>query len=157
MMVGLGSYESGILDTIKRMLEEGTLPSGETCAESGRATRDFIRLVVLCERLYTAADRHSGGQAAWILGIWGLVWTMGHKQDPKVYGRDTVVTIPLRLCREYHRKLAGWGTQRKFRRLLRTVPVYARLLEEYPSATIQVDATLPDAKDVNSWDLDEWP
>ncbi len=76
-----------------------------------------------------------------LLGCWALMLTMGGKQGD-ARGRDTAVSIPLRVCREYHRGLARWGTRRRLRRLLKTVPIYARLLDEYPRATIRVEASL---------------
>ncbi len=39
--------------------------------------------------------------------------------------------------------------RRKLRRLLRTVPVYARLLDEYPKATLAVAGTLAKFDDLD--------
>jgi hypothetical protein len=155
---GLGAYESGVIDTIRRMLDEGTLPWGETCAESGRPTQDVIQLVVQCERLQTAKDGLRSWQlAVFLFGLWALLVMAGRgQQHEEARGRDTFVTIPLRLQRESHRRLARWGTQRTFRRLLKTVPVYARLLEEYPRAAIRVDATPIEVKGPGLGDLDVW-
>jgi hypothetical protein len=141
---GVGAYESGAIDTIRRMLDEGTLPWGETCAESGRPTADIIRLVVQCERLHAARD----GSAArflilFFLGPFYILLAM-RAQEREAHGRETMVRVPLRLSREYHRGLARWWAHRRRRRLLTTVPVYAALLKEYPKATIRVDAASTD-------------
>src|SRR5271155_3117361 len=54
---GLGSYESGAIDTIRRMLAEGALPWGEACAQSGHPTWDVMHFHGQCERIYAAQDR----------------------------------------------------------------------------------------------------
>jgi hypothetical protein len=136
--VGLGAYESGAIDTILRMLDEGILPWGETCAESGRPTRDVLPLHVQCERIHAPADNTKVILLALLvtpLALLGL-----RKDQREAVGRDTSVVVPLRLSRAYHRSLSRWGggSQRRLQRLLRTVPVYARLLDEYPNATIQI-------------------
>jgi hypothetical protein len=137
--VGIGSYESGAIDAIRRMLAEGTLPWGETCAVSGRPTRDVLRIEVQCERLHLPQDPTKVVLLlATCFGPWATLILFRGQRD-QAHGRDTVVRIPLRVCREYHRGLERWWMKRKLRRLLRTVPVYARLLDEYPGATIAVD------------------
>jgi hypothetical protein len=146
---GIGSYESGSIDTIRRMLAEGTLPWGETCAVSGRPTRDVMRLEVQCERLQLPQDPVKFVLLLGMcLGPWATLILFQGQRD-QAHGRETVVTIPLRVCREYHRGLERWWSKRKLRRLLRTVPVYARLLDEYPRAAIAVDETLLDIEDLD--------
>jgi hypothetical protein len=151
---GLGAYESGTIDTIRRMLEHGELPWGETCAESGRPTDDIVQFSVQCEQIHVAKDR--AGLVFWVGLIFGPFWLLlaARSKDRENHGRETVVEIPLRVCGEFHRKLARWGSQRKFRRLLVTVPVYARLLEEYPTATIRVDSTWSGVKSSVDWELE---
>jgi hypothetical protein len=138
---GLGAYESGAIDTIRRLMSEGTLPWGDTCAQSGLPTRDILHFHVQCERTHAAQERSRlEVLVVVLLGFWALLLTMG-AEEGDARGRDTAVSVPLRLRREYHRGLARWGTQRRLRRLLRTVPIYARLLDEYPRATIRVERT----------------
>jgi hypothetical protein len=143
---GLDAYESGAIDTIKRMLAEGALPWGETCAESGRPTKDLIQLVVQCERLHVPQDRYKLALLAVLIFGWVAALLAFGGKDREARGRDTSIRIPLRLDREYQDRLARWASQRRLRRLLRTVPVYARLLDEYPRATIRVDATWTELK-----------
>ena len=142
-MSGIGAYEARAIDTVRRMLAEKSLPWGETCARSGRPTDDEAWLQV-------QLDPDDG----WRDSIWnwaGLIYTCGvlvilfgilfkpfGARDP-----DNVVILPLRLERQYQRRLALWGTQRTLRRLVSTVPVYARLLEEHPYCRIRVMPTGP--------------
>jgi hypothetical protein len=150
-MSGVGAYESGAIDTIQRMLAEGALPWGETCAESGRPTRDLIHLVIQCERLHLPQDQHKLALLGVLIFGWVAALVAFAGKDREAHGRDTSICIPLRLDREYHGKLARWGSQRKLRRLLRTVPVYGRLLEEYPRATIRVESSWIDPKGDATW------
>jgi hypothetical protein len=146
---GIGSYESGTIDTIRRMLAEGTLPWGETCAVTGRPTRDVIRIEVQCEHLHSPEDPV---RFALLLGLcvgpWATLLLYGRGRD-QPQGRDTVVTVPLLVCREYQIGLDRWWKKRGLRRLLRTVPVYARLLDEYSKATLAMDETLVDIEDLD--------
>jgi hypothetical protein len=150
-MSGVGAYESGAIDTIQRMLDEGALPWGETCAESGRPTKDLIHLVVQCERLHVPQDRYKLALLAVLIFGWVAALLAFGGKEREARGRDTSIRIPLRLGRDYHDKLARWGSQRKLRRLLRTVPVYGRLLDEYPRATIRVDSSWIDPKGDTTW------
>lgn len=75
---GLNSYESGTIDTIRRMLAEGTLPWGETCAESGWPTKDVIELAVQCERFYAPQDRYLVAVfASLLVGFWMAILALG--------------------------------------------------------------------------------
>ena len=62
----------------------------------------------------------------------------GMREKKKERTRETIVEVPLRVCGEFHGGLSRRWMKRKLRRLLRTVPVYARLLDEYPAARITV-------------------
>ena len=70
--------------------------------------------------------------------LYGILFKPFVARDP-----DNVVILPLRLERKHQRRLVLWGTQRTLRRLMSTVPVYARLLEEHPYCRIRVMPTGP--------------
>src|SRR5262245_55013132 len=48
-LAGQGAYEAGTIDTIHRMIRDGELPYGHTCAISGHPTSDTYDLNVQCE------------------------------------------------------------------------------------------------------------
>jgi hypothetical protein len=129
---GQGAYESGPIDTIHRMLAEGTLPWGTACAVSGLPTDDVIHLTVECERLHAGSDNLKIA-----LLISPLLFFLARYRERDAVGRDTVVWTPLRVCREHHRSVAK-ARQRTLRRLLGSVPIYQRLLKEYPRPRIIV-------------------
>jgi hypothetical protein len=60
-------------------------------------------------------------------------------RPPRDVGRDTVVLTPLRVSAKHHRRLLR-SSQRALKRWLKTVPVYAQLLKEYPRARVVFDA-----------------
>jgi hypothetical protein len=45
-MAGQDAYEAGTIDTINRMIRDGDLPWGDTCAISGLPTTDSYNLYV---------------------------------------------------------------------------------------------------------------
>jgi hypothetical protein len=69
--VGIGAYESGIINTIERMIDQGELPHGDTCAISGMPTEDTYSFYVQCESSYT-----SGGEPEGFLGVFVQFFVM---------------------------------------------------------------------------------
>jgi hypothetical protein len=138
VMAGEGAYEAGTIDTILRMLDEGTLPWRETCAITGRPTRDVIEVYVECEKVHSSSN-HGGWLflAVMLLG-WMAVLLKGAVKEHDPQGRETRVRTPLRVERDVQAVVLKMKSQRKLRRLLRQVPIYARLLDAYPEATIVV-------------------
>jgi hypothetical protein len=127
---GKGAYETGTADVIAAMLRAGQLPWGDTCAHSGLPTEDVFDLSVQCERCH-AQDR-SGG---WLAAFAGALLSIAVQPEWETHGHEVVVYTPLRLREEFHARFRKAG-QRSLRRLLRSVPVYGRLLDEYPDARI---------------------
>jgi hypothetical protein len=133
---GQSAYESGPIDTIERMRREGSLPWGERCAACGCPTSDCIDLRVECERIVAAQDNMKLRMFLAVL-ISPLMFLAMRDSHKDAVGRDTVVDIPLRVCRKHSRSLRRSG-QRKLRRLLCSVPVFQKLLEAYPRPRISV-------------------
>ena len=139
-IAGQGAYESGILDTVNRMVREGELPQGETCVISGFPTDDFYNLYIQCEFVNKKRLLGWGNVIRLLLlMIWPLLfWVAGGFDEEAVeHGHDRGVYAPLRVRKEDHNRLKRIRSQAKLRRLLRTVPIYAELLKEYPRAVIR--------------------
>jgi hypothetical protein len=155
--VGRAAFEAGIVDTIRRMIADGELPPRNVCLVTGRFTKDTADVVVQCERVW----KRGPGKATWAFAIFAAIflpfwvlWIMldhySGKEKRQELGRDTLVRIPLRVCAECNdrlRRMSQW----RLRRLLRTVPVYASLLKEYPGARIIVPSP---RKQVNEWEME---
>ena len=141
-MAGKGAYETGTADTIRRQIEIGELPPGTLCVISGRPTTAIADIQVQCERTWIRGPT-SKRFALVIVGIlllpfwviWALVtWALLDEEHQEL-GRDTFVKTPLRIHEECLPQLKR-ASQRKLRKLLRTVPLYAELLKEYPGAKV---------------------
>jgi hypothetical protein len=133
----LGAYESGVIDTIRRMIADGSLPWGETCMVSGSPTDEVLDVVVHCERVHAARESSKLMVLFALLSpILALLALREERREP--LGRETSVSVPLRVSSPFHRKLARRGSRGELRRLLRSVPVYAELLDRYPDATVEI-------------------
>lgn len=140
---GQGAYETGIIDTIRRMIDEGTLPAGRVCAISGDPTSDSYELYVQCESPSIKGTITGHSVADFFLmfvlpSVQLHYWTTMDEERREV-GYDRGVTVPLRVCRQCHDQLRRMRSQWRLRRLLETVPIYAQLLREFPDARISTE------------------
>lgn len=142
-MVGQGAYESGIIDIINRMIDTGELPYGRECVLSGFPTNDLHPVRVECEKKWTTGAGKGRGlfviftvlfMPFWI--IWALIGKALLDDPRRELGRDTAIEVPLRVHSDFREKLRGMTNQRALQKLLRTVPIYSKLLDEYPHAKI---------------------
>ncbi len=135
---GKAAYKPTVIEAIERLTREGDLPFSETCALCGMPTSDSIELYAECER---ARYRPPSVVPWWLLWLpWApVIWLMSKflPLPGETQGRDTGVTLPLRVCKRDQGRLPR--NQRKLRDLLRPVPIYEQLLEEYPRARIYTD------------------
>jgi len=133
---GQAAYETGTVDVIRRMVAEGTLPAGELCAFSGKPTQHAMDLSVHCERVQAEkAGLRSLQFLVFLLGPVAMLF--GQRSSSEPVGRETSVWTPLRVAKDHHTTVTR-ASQKTLRRLLRTVPVYAALLDQYPRARVQI-------------------
>ncbi len=145
---GQAAYPSAIIDIINRMLDDRELPWGDKCAVSGTPTNDVMLLAVQCEIPSLPHIRRGGFGWAWQLLLslcllpFGLIRvplpSPAEKNVPLpdlALGHEGRVRIPLRVRRD-HWQLVFEMSQEELRKLLATVPVYAKLLNHYPQANI---------------------
>jgi hypothetical protein len=135
---GKGAYEAGVIDTINRMVTSGELPPGNRCAVSGEPTDDVLDLFVEAEQVSQIGTNIAAAALVAVLcsPIIALAMTV---KPPRDVGRDTLVLTPLRIAAKYHGRVLR-SSQRKLKRWLKTVPVYAQLLAEYPNARVVLHA-----------------
>ena len=141
--VGQEAYATSTVDVIQRMIRDGELPYGDTCALSGLPTLDVYTLSVQCESKWVRGP--GTGRYLFValsilfLPFW-MLWVLLGKalldEERQELGRDRVVSAPLRVREEHHDRLRRTRSQSKLRKLLRAVPIYAKLLEEFPRARI---------------------
>lgn len=144
---GKDAYESGTADTIRRMIRSGELPDDGVCAVSGKPTDDTVVLEILIPKVFRNQDVERSNNALILFGgLWAMALVALSGQH-KAYATDTdqasTLRVPLRVAKVYHAKL-GRMNQRRLRRLLRSVPIYATLLNENPVAQVSVVDELED-------------
>jgi len=140
---GQRAYETSTIDEIRRMLRDGDLPAGDLCVLSGLPTREVCNLYVHCETKWVKGPKEWTFYVV-ILSIlflpfwwvWFLIGKSVLDEERRELGRDRSVQTPLRVHPDYHDQLRRIRSQAKLRSLLRTVPVYAKLLDEFPKAKI---------------------
>jgi hypothetical protein len=137
-LAGQGRYEAGTIDRICAMVKRGELPLGDRCVVSGEPTHDAIDLWVQAERIFTG-DENRLARILLALLISPHLLYASSSSDPRRMnvGRETFVPTPIRVAEAYHRRVRN-ASQRRLKRWLRKVPIYAELLREYPFATVRL-------------------
>ena len=104
--VGLPSVPVSPAEHVTSLVDEGTLPPGE-CVDCGSLGADELRLVAICETETTHSSSPSIGWAELMTVVSLLtpyvVVIFNFKDDNEfaaatVFGRDTTVPVPVRLC-----------------------------------------------------------
>jgi hypothetical protein len=144
---GSDPYESNTIDAIHRLIDQGSLPESQVCAVTGKPTLDVLTLTINAS---TAFQQRGGWTAQLLLSLvcsWWLIFL------PRVFARTvpveesaTTIQVPLRVSASHHARLRS-ASQRKLKRLLRTVPIYAKLLDENPHALVSVEAACASSRD----------
>jgi hypothetical protein len=123
---------------IERMLADGELPAAGGCSGCGRADAEVVKVVAECERRWFRRP----GRWDWLIVAvfsWPIAlityWVDRRSGEVKEFGRDVVLTLPIRLCDECR---AEMRTPADVANFLSAVPVYSRLLDRYPDAKLSL-------------------
>ena len=102
-------------------------------------------LEVECERSYVKNKRSQLWGTVLMIGalfvcfpVAIFMWLIGrdlYQTPAERVGRDVVISIPICVCKDSQSTVRGWG-QSRLKSLLRSVPIYERLLNEYADAKI---------------------
>lgn len=139
---GESPFPLSTVERIQAMIRDGSLPSGDVCPYSGRAANDTVFFHVQCERAW-----ERGGDSRQIAEIilyfllcgWvGALFVAARSKPAKqmVFGRNTLLEVPLRISSDVRKKVLGIRGQKKLRALLCHTPIYSELLREFPDATV---------------------
>lgn len=130
--------EEGTIQVIKRMVRTRELPASGPCPHSGKKADDVVvfrlRFDPVEERALAAAKAKPKGLFGWFGGK-GAAALATPPDRPE--SRDVWVDMPLRVAHEAHAEILQSSGQKHFRDMLRTVPIYATLLAEHPTARIE--------------------
>src|SRR5262249_51832693 len=122
---------------IEQLAARGLLPEGTACAYCGTATAAVVTFRATCARAWVEEPENPYLLVAFV-GVLGLFAGLLSRQrrEARQHGRDVVLPLPLRLCHACRPLMADAATLTE---TLRRTPVYARLLDKYPEATIVLD------------------
>jgi hypothetical protein len=140
---GQARYDVSAVDRIRQKVAEGSLPTETECVKCGSQTQDILFSFIECERPWI-----TGGAGFWqiffaalVLPYWFLLRMSNKAYDnPRVFGRETVVETPLRMCLQCQSAVRGSHGVRALAELIRKVPLYEELLREFPEAEIGVSS-----------------
>ena len=129
--------EEGTIHLIKRMVRTRELPpSGRPCPHSGKRADDVIVFRIHFDPVEERAIAAAKVKPKGLFGWFGAKAGTAVKEAPGE-SHDVWVDMPLRVAHEAHADILQSTGQRHFRDMLRTVPVYATLLAEHPTARIE--------------------
>ena len=143
-LAGKAAYITNTAEEIKRVLADGELPFPRDCVVCRMRTEEIFECITVCEQPAARSESDPGWgffnllvtplalMAGWIV----FVDSEGAPEQADAHGRELVVSTPLAMCQRCHGETRGLTKQSGLRALLQTVPIYARLLEEFPEATI---------------------
>ncbi len=138
-LAGKERYESGIIDAIGRMIRSGELPRDEICAISQRPTTDVLEIDVHLPRLFKTEKEAMPGPALLLGGLLGVLVLSMARRSKYAEEEESIIRVPLRVGAEYQSKVRVMSP-RRLKKLLRRVPIYAKLLDENPDARIEIAA-----------------
>jgi hypothetical protein len=137
-------FNAGIVDQIRHKVTEGALPSETTCVNCGADTDAVLHCKVECERPWNFGG---GFWQHFFLYVLAPIWIWGQLRrdynNPEVYGQETIVKAPLRVCPDCQSSIRKSQKQRMLRTFLRRVPEYEELLQEYPRARVFISSGRP--------------
>jgi hypothetical protein len=130
------------LETISRAIAEGRPPIDDVCLISGRRTQQRLWVRIECERRWRKTDHADN----WVLRLLGVLFggfeylilarSVPAAEEPREFGRETWIDVPLPIHEQHHPAFRRYGAG-KLKPLLREVPLYAKLLDEYPEAEVR--------------------
>ena len=131
------------IQTIKRMIRTRELPVAGPCPHSGKPANDVVVFRLhfdpVAEEELAATEQAAASSGGW--SLFGLFSGKGGaataKRSTPALGHDVWVDMPMRVAHEAHAEILLSRSQKHFRDMLRTVPIYARLLTEHRTARIE--------------------
>ena len=129
------------IEEIRVLVRRGELPNGSICPYSDRPANATLVLLVKCEQMWVrGGDRWRTGSivaAVLFCGWIGALLALFSPVRREELGRDTVVEVPVRISSDLADEMLRIRQQKKLKSILRKTPIYAKLLEEFPRASVQ--------------------
>jgi hypothetical protein len=135
-----GQTTKSTLELVQEMVRTGELPIETVCPISGRQADETILFHIQCERSWVrGGEPFDLGKimAYYLLFGWiGALIASRKMEAREEFGRDTFLTVPVRISGEVRAKIFRTRRQKTMKSYLLHVSIYARLLREYPDAVV---------------------
>jgi hypothetical protein len=126
-------------ESVRVLVAAGELPAGTTCVRCQFPTSEVLECSVECERPYIKQRTFWESVLMYMLApLWLSIIARHYYDEPEVFGRETIVKMPLRMCSNCQALFVGRARASELREALCTVPAYAELLATYPGASVAV-------------------
>lgn len=149
-MLGREAYITNSVEAINKEINLGNAPAGKRCLLCQSDSTTFHNYIAICEQssLIAKDDRAPNDiptQLAkifsWLAFGWlpfVMVYLRKRRlgQETEVQGRDVTVAVTLPVCDQCCESATN-ALARRSRKLMRQVPLYRELLEEYPSLRLR--------------------
>jgi hypothetical protein len=140
---GLNPIPLNTVETIQKLIRSNALPNEKTCPISGRIADTVVYFRVECESTWVKGREPLS--VKWVVvyvlffGWLGkLLATIRNDTPREELGRDVSVDVPIKVSEETLSRVLKMTAQRKLKKILKTNPIYAKLLSEYPRAVVSV-------------------
>ena len=135
------------------MITRGELPETELCCECGATTGQVMWFRVQCETAWSGESSDSEAIAmavfGWIAALASMLSPRAGYQSPEIHGREVAVSVPLNWCENCVQSDDRRVSMRAARKLMKRIPVYAELFQEYPRATLELLDSRPETDTVS--------
>lgn len=136
-------YATNPAERIRKLEAAGRMTLGDQCVGCHAFTDGVLSADIICERAYVEVESKSSWQDriflvfSPILYFFVRLFAPRETGEVKVLGRDVEVIARLRVCPACRPSSSLFTSRETLVAWLRTVPLYAELLDMYPEATIE--------------------
>jgi hypothetical protein len=132
-------YGDDAVVLIRRALAERDSLPGDNCVGCGSSTQQSLVCVAECER----PARERRGCARHLIAFVSLPFYLFAEMTERwrkeeLHGRETVLHIPITVCRNCRARIAGVQHGQALRAVVERVPEFRRLLEQYPNTELTI-------------------
>ncbi len=138
-----GESNRTIVEELRFRIANKELPYENLCPFSGKLADDVVTINVQCERSWTRGGEELSLNkiiAFYIPFGWlGALIASRRMMPLEEFGRETVIDLPLKVSAEMRSHVIRMRSQKSLKTALRTIPIYEKLLEQYPDAVVSVN------------------
>ena len=138
-----GESNRTIIEELRFQIANKELPYGNLCPFSGKLADYIVTINVQCERSWTRGGEELSLNkiiAFYIPFGWlGALIASRRMMPLEEFGRETVIDLPLKVSTEMRSQVTRMRSQKSLKTALRTVPIYEKLLDEYPDSVVSVN------------------